>query len=71
MFELVRKIIAKELGIAESEITLNSTLTGDLGLESMDMYNLIDVLFDEGVEIEEGNVFETVEDLVNAAKENQ
>lgn len=70
MFELVRKIIAKELGISESEITLDSTLTGDLGLESMDMYNLIDVLFDEGVEIEEGNIFETVEDLVNAAKEN-
>lgn len=70
MFELVRKIIAEETGLREDEITLKSNLVEDFGLESMDIYNLVDALYDAGIEIEAGIVFETVEDIVNAAEES-
>ena len=41
MFEKVKAIIAKELNIDESKITLESSLSEDLGADSLDAVELI------------------------------
>lgn len=68
MFELIRAVIAKELEIEEEEITLKSSLTEDFGMDSMDIYNLVDTLYETGVKVNVDSIFETVEDIVATAK---
>ncbi len=47
MFEKVKEIIAKELGIEKEKITLDSRLAEDLGADSLDAVELIMALEDE------------------------
>ncbi len=67
MFEKVRAIIANELNIDESKITLDSTLSEDLGADSLDAVELIMALEDEfGVQVsdEDAQGIQTVGDIV-------
>lgn len=68
MFEKIREIIANELEIDESDITLDSIISEDLGIDSMDYYNLLDALEDNGIQVPEGSEFVTVGDIVKMAK---
>lgn len=66
MFERVRKVLAKEIGFKEDEITIESNLIQDLGIESMDLYSLLDSLEEEfQAKIPEVDGIETVGDIVN------
>lgn len=66
MFEKVRQVLAKEIGIEEQEITLDSNLNMDLGIGSMDLYCLMESLESElQIKIPEDNTIITVEDIVN------
>lgn len=70
MFEKVRQVLAKTLGVDEEEITLETRLFEDLGVDSMDLFNLIDVLEAYfSVRISENNDINTVEDIVNVLNE--
>jgi len=54
MFEKIRAIIANELNIDESKITLESSLSEDLGADSLDAVELIMALEDEfGIEVDD------------------
>lgn len=67
MFEKVRAIIANELNIDESKITMDSTLNEDLGADSLDAVELIMALEDEfGVQVsdEDAQGIHTVGDIV-------
>jgi len=67
MFEKVKAIIAKELNIDESKITLESSLSEDLGADSLDAVELIMALEDEfGVEVNDDDAqgIKTVGDIV-------
>lgn len=68
MFELIRTAIAKELQIEEKEVTLKSSLTEDFGMDSMDIYNLVDALYEAGVKVKVDSIFETVDDIVATAE---
>ena len=66
-FEKVRKLIADELSIDESKITLESRLSEDLGADSLDAVELIMALEDEfGVEVSDeiAQSIRTVGDIV-------
>lgn len=66
MFEQVRKIMAQSLGIEESDIQLETRLYEDLGIDSMDLFNIIDTLEEKfHIRIAENNNINTVEDVVN------
>lgn len=66
MFERVRKVLAENLGVPEEEITLETRLFEDLGVDSMDLFNLIDVLEASfHVKIAEYSNANTVEDIVD------
>ena len=67
-FEKVRKIIAEQLGLDESEITEESDIVNDLGADSLDTVELIMALEEEyDIEIpdEDAEEMKTVKDVLN------
>lgn len=54
VFEKVRSIVAKTLGVEESKITLETSLVNDLGADSIDAVEIIMELEDEfGIEFDD------------------
>ena len=75
MFEQIKKMVAENLGVEESQITESASFKDDLGADSLDLYELTMALEDEyGIEIpsEDLEKIVTVGDVVeyvNAHKE--
>ena len=75
MFEQIKKMIAENLGVEESQITESASFKDDLGADSLDLFELTMALEDEyGIEIpsEDLEKIVTVGDVVeyvNAHKE--
>ena len=68
MFEKVREMLAKQLNLPESKITLESDVVKDLGADSLDVVELLIALEDNyGVSIPEDDIVnvKTVQDIVN------
>lgn len=68
MFDKVKAIIANELGVNESKITLEARLSEDLGADSLDAVELIMAIEDEfGIEVsdEESKKIHQVKDIVD------
>lgn len=73
VFERVRKIIAEQLGVEESEITPQTSFVDDLNADSLDLVELIMSLEEEfskggkNIEIsdEDAEKIATVQDAVN------
>jgi len=64
----VKEIICKQLGVSESEVTLDASFIEDLGADSLDIVELIMALEEEyDIEIsdEETEKIRTVQDAVN------
>ncbi|WP_291579814.1 acyl carrier protein [Clostridium sp. UBA6640] len=59
-FEKVKKIIADQLGLEEAEVTLNSTFSDDLGVDSLELFEVI-ISLEEEFNIEIPN--EEIEDI--------
>ena len=52
MLEKMKEIIAEQLGVEEDEITLDTSFKEDLGVDSLDLFELVMALEEEfGVEI--------------------
>ncbi|WP_461613523.1 acyl carrier protein [Clostridium sp. Marseille-QA1073] len=60
VFEKVKKIIADQLGLEEAEVTLNSTFNDDLGVDSLELFEVI-ISLEEEFNIEIPN--EEIEDI--------
>ena len=68
MFETLRALLAEELQIDPSEITMTSELTNDLGINSIELADLVLQCEDKfGIEIDDDNIhnFVTIGDVVN------
>lgn len=68
MFEKVREIIVNICQLNEEEVTLEATLSNDLGINSFELVNLIIAFeeeFDMEVDEDELSEFNTVSDIVN------
>ena len=68
MFDKVKQILIDELQLDESEITLDAELSKDLGINSIELADLIMMCEEQfGIEISEddANEFVTVGDIVN------
>lgn len=68
MFETVKKLLAKQLRIDESRITLESGIQSDLGADSLDILQLLMTIEEEhGIIIPDEALatFRTVGDVVN------
>ena len=74
MFEKIKAIIANELNIDESKITLESSLSEDLGADSLDAVELIMALEDEfGVTVSDDDTqsIRTVGDIVELVEKTK
>ena len=71
-FERVVKVISEQLGIKESEITMDSAFVNDLGADSLDIVEMImglEAEFDMEFPDEEAENIVTVGDAVNYIRE--
>ncbi len=74
MFEKVAAIIAEQVGISVEEIKPESTFTDDLGVDSLDLFQIIMAFEEEfGVEIatEDTEKIATVQDAINYIESKQ
>lgn len=72
-FETIKSIIVDQLGVDESEVTMEASFVDDLGADSLDLVELVMAMEDEfGMEIPDEDVegIHTVADAVNYAKAN-
>ncbi len=68
MFETLKKILIDEMQVEENAITMEAELTADLGLNSIELANLVMMCedkFDITIEDEDIHKFLTVGDVVN------
>ena len=73
MFEKVKTLLMEELQIDESLITLNAELSADLGINSIELADLVLICeeqYDIVIEDESLSSFITVGDVVNYLEEN-
>ncbi len=68
MFETLRDLLAEELQLDPAEITMESELTNDLGINSIELADLVMQCEDKfDIEIDDDNIhnFVTIGDVVN------
>ena len=68
MFEKVKELLVSELQINESDITLDAELSADIGINSIELADLVMICeekFDLTIEDEDLHSFITVGDVVN------
>ena len=73
MFETFKKILVDELQIDASAITMDAELASDLGINSIELADLVMICeeqFDLAIEDEDLHKFITVEDVVNYLEAN-
>lgn len=73
IFEKVKEIIIEQLGVAEANVTTESSFIDDLGADSLDIVELIMALeeeFDMEIPDSDAEKIITVNDVVDYIKEN-
>ena len=68
MFEKVKEILVEELQLKESDITLDSELVNDLGINSLELADLVMICEEKfDIEIRDDDIrdFITVKDLIS------
>ncbi|MBO5305592.1 MAG: acyl carrier protein [Clostridia bacterium] len=68
MFEKLKQILVDELSIDESDITLDAELSGDLGINSIELADLVMLCEDKfGIEFDDEEIHKlvTIGDVVN------
>ena len=73
IFEIVKKIIVEQLGVAETSVTMEASFIDDLGADSLDIVELIMALEEEfDIEIPDSDAEKvvTVGDVVEYIKDH-
>jgi acyl carrier protein len=68
VFEKVKNVIVEQLGIDEAEVTMESNLTDDLGVDSLEIFEIV-MSLEEAFEIEIPNEdIENIKDVKGIVK---
>lgn len=73
MFEKIQNIIAEQLSVDASEVTMEATFEDDLGADSLDLFELVmnlEETYSIEIPTEELEALKTVGDVVNYLKEH-
>ena len=68
MFEEIKKIVAENLGVDESTITMESSFKDDLNADSLDLFELVMALeeaYDVEIPSEDLEQLGTISDVIN------
>ncbi|XMB67958.1 acyl carrier protein [Mycoplasmatota bacterium zrk1] len=68
MLEKIKDIIVENLGVKEEEVTLDASLTDDLGADSLDAVELIMAIedeFDISINDSDAQAMKTVQNIVD------
>jgi acyl carrier protein len=71
-FDKVKKIIVEQLGVDEAEVTMEASITDDLGADSLDQVELVmafETEFNIDIPDEEAEKIKTVGDAVKKIEE--
>ncbi len=71
-FEKVKEVIVDQLGVDDSEVTMDANFADDLGADSLDIVELImglETEFEIEIPDEDADKIETVQDVVNYIKD--
>lgn len=74
LFQKIVEVIVEALDVEVSDITLESTFMDDLGVDSLDLFQIITGIEDTfDIEISNDDIqgINTIEDLVNKIKNNK
>ena len=74
VFEKIKAILCEQLDVEEDQVTMDSSITEDLGADSLDVVDLVMSLEDEfDVEVPDDKVenIKSVGDIVKYIEENQ
>ncbi|TDT70440.1 acyl carrier protein [Hypnocyclicus thermotrophus] len=74
MLKRVKAVIVDQLGVDESQVTLEASFVDDLGADSLDTVELIMAFEEEfGIEIpdEDAEKIKTVKDVIDYVEKNQ
>ena len=72
VFEKIREIIAEQTGKDVEEITLETNVKEDLDADSLDLFQIINVIEDEfDLSVEDPEAIVTVQDAVDFVEKNQ
>ncbi len=72
-FDRVKEVIVDQLGVDESQVTMDAAFVDDLGADSLDIVELImglEAEFDIEIPDEDAEKISTVGDAVNYIKDN-
>lgn len=73
MFEKIQNIIAEQLSVDASEVTMEAAFEDDLGADSLDLFELVmnlEETYSIEIPTEELEALKTVGDVVNYLKEH-
>ena len=73
-FDKVKKIIVEQLGVDEAEVTMDASITDDLGADSLDQVELVmafETEFNIDIPDEEAEKIKTVGDAVHKIDESK
>ena len=71
MFDKIKSIIAEQLNVEESVVTINASFKEDLGADSLDLFELVMALeeeFDVEIPSDDLGSITTVEEVMNYLK---
>lgn len=71
VFERIKKIMEEQLGLEESEITIDTSFQ-ELGIDSLDLFQIIIEIEEQfGVQIEDAESINTVREAIAFVEENK
>ncbi len=74
IFEKLKELVVDQLGVDEDEVTMEATMQGDLGADSLDLVDLVMNVEEEfGVKVADEDLenIKTIGDIVDYIEENK
>lgn len=71
IFEEIREVVCEQLGVDESEVTLETTFE-DLGADSLDLFQVVIEIEEKfGIQLEDAESIKSIKDAVDYVEKNK
>lgn len=71
IFEEIREVVCEQLGVDESEVTMDTTFE-DLGADSLDLFQVVIEIEEKfGIQLEDAEKIKSIKDAVDYVEKNR